>query len=60
MNKTAIIVLILVGVVLITGCVTGPSDDGTTDSTATTDQVMTELDQELIDETSSVEIGDMV
>ena len=61
MNSTAIIAILLIGVVLVSGCI-GATDNGDTPDgdTATTSEVMGELDQNLINEDSSVEIGDMV
>ena len=65
MKSTAIIAIMLIGIVLVSGCIGDTTNDdntdnGLTDETASTDQVMDEFDQNLIDETSEVEIGDMV
>ena len=62
MNKTiAIASLLIIGVILVAGCI-GPAANGDqpTGEEATTDNVMEQINQDLINETDTVEIGEMV
>ena len=61
-NKTLIIAIALVGVILVSGCVQQATNNTNTNQTqATATQVSGEINQQLLDENqTTVEIGDMV
>ncbi len=62
-NKTALIAIALVGVILISGCIGTTTNNNTTTNNeqVTADTVSNSINQELIDENqTTVEIGDMI